>query len=97
MKNIKDYMIHESSGSTVDNIIISGSGSMSSDGENIALLLKKTFKNANLYVYNTSKDEVIPLEDINDFKATGPHNNKLSGVAKFYEEHLGEMTIFIQN
>lgn len=97
MKNIKDYMIHESSGSTVDNIIISGSGSMSSDGENIALLLKKTFKNANLYVYNTSKDEVIPLEDINDFKAAGPHNNKLSGVAKFYEEHLGEMTIFIQN
>jgi len=97
MKNIKDYMIHESSGTTVDNIIVSGSGSMSGDGENIALQLKKTFKNANLFMYDTSNDEVIPLKDINDYEANGPHNNKLSGIAKFYGEHLGEMTIFIQN
>lgn len=95
MKSINEFI--SESKNQVDNIIISGSGSMSGDGENIALVLKKTFKNANLYVYNTSKDEVIPLEDINDFKAAGPHNNKLSGVAKFYEDHLGEMTIFVQN
>lgn len=97
MKNIKDYMIYESSGTTVDNIIISGSGSMSSDGENIALLLKKTFKNANLFMYDTNNDKVIPLKDINDYESSGPHNNNLSGIAKFYGEHLGEMTIFIQN
>ena len=95
MKSINEFICE--SKNQVDNIIIGGSGSMSGDGENIALVLKKTFKNANLYVYNTSKDEVIPLEDINDFKAAGPHNNKLSGVAKFYGEHLGEMTIFVQN
>ena len=96
MKDIKNYIIDESK-NQVDNIIISGSGSMYGNGENIALVLKKTFKNANLFIYDTSNDKVIPLKDINDFKAAGPHNNKLSGIAKFYGEHLGEMTIFIQN
>ena len=96
MKDIKNYIIDESK-NQVDNIIISGSGSMYGNGENIALVLKKTFKNANLFMYDTSNDKVIPLKDINDFKAAGPHNNKLSGIAKFYGEHLGEMTIFIQN
>ena len=70
---------------------------MSSDGENIALLLKKTFKNANLFINDTNNDKVIPLKDINDYEANGPHSKDLSGVAKFYGEHLGEMTIFIQN
>ena len=97
MKQIQNFLFETSIANQVDNIIISGSGSMSKDGKNIALVLKKFFKNANLFMYDTSNDKVIPLEDIDDFKAAGPHNNKLSGVAKFYEEHLGEMTIFIQN
>ena len=42
MKSINEF-IYESK-NQVDNIIIGGSGSMSGDGENIALVLKKTFK-----------------------------------------------------
>lgn len=95
MKSINEF-IYESK-NQVDNIIISGSGSMHTIVNGIVSFLRKTFKDANLYVYDTNKNEVIPLEDINDFKASGPHNNKLSGVAKFYEDHLGEITIFVQN
>lgn len=96
MKDIKDFMINESK-NQVDNIIISGSGSMHTIVNDVVNFLRKTFKDANLYVYDTNKDEVVPLDDINKFKASGPHNNKLSGVAKFYEDHVGETTIFVQN
>ena len=97
MKNIKDYMIHESSETTVDNIIIGGSGSMYYGGKDIALILKKNFKNAKLFQYDTNEDKVIPLKDINDFKPSGPHSDDLSGIVEFYKKHNGEMTIFMQN
>ena len=98
MKQIKNFLFEASITNKVDNIIISGCGSMHDENViNVIESLKNNFKNAKLYVYDGGKDEVIPLKDINDFKASGPHNNKLSAVAKFYLDHLGEITIFIQN
>jgi methylmalonyl-CoA mutase cobalamin-binding subunit len=98
MKQIQNFLFEASIVNQVDNIIISGCGSMHNENViNVIKSLKNNFKNANLYVYDGDKDEVIPLKDINDFKANGPHNNNLSGIAKFYKDHLGEITIFIQN
>ena len=97
MKQIKNFLFEASIDNQVDNIIISGCGSMHTIANGVISILRKTFKNANLYVYNTKTDEVVSLDDINKFKASGPHNDKLSGVAKFYEDHIGETTIFVQN
>lgn len=95
MRNITD-LINESN--IAVNIILNGSGSMSDKDmkESIKKILKQ-FGNANLFVYNTSDDEVVPLNSINEFKPNGPHNNKLSGLNKFFMDHLGENNIYMAN
>ena len=96
MKNITDLLINESN--IAVNIILNGSGSMTDRDmtESIKKILKQ-FNNANLFVYNTSNDEVVELNGINEFKPGGPHNNKLDGLNKFFKSHLGENNIFMTN
>lgn len=96
MKQIKNFLFESSVDNKVDNIILSGSGSMHT-ALDVITTLQKNFKNANLYVYDTKDDKVLPLDDINEFKPSGPHADKLNGLAKFYLDHVGEMTIFVQN
>lgn len=91
MKNIQDFIVNEKKDVEIDNVIISGSGSM--NGYANEILAK--FPNAKKWLYDTLKDKVIPLNG--EWKSTGPHNNDLKGICEFIEKHIGEMTIFIQN
>ena len=96
MKKIQSYLC-ESSTVNVDNIIISGCGSMYEAGINVGSKLLNTFKTAKLWVYDADNDKVVPLDNIGKYNANGPHDNLLGGVADFYKKHLGELTIFVQN
>ena len=98
MKQIQNFLFEASIANQINNIIISNSGSMNNKNViNIIKNLQNNFATANLYVYDNTKDEVIPLDDISNFNPGGRHNSKLSGLVKFYEDHVGEITIFIQN
>lgn len=96
MRNITDLLINESN---IDvNIILNGSGSMNDkDIKESIKKVAKQFGNVNLFVYNTLHDEVEPLNSIDEFKGEGPHDNRLSGLSKFFGEHLGENNIFMTN
>ena len=98
MRNIEDLLNEAVNNSTPVNIILNGSGSMS-DKDMIESIKKvsKQFSNANLFVYDTTNDEVALLNSINEFKPNGPHNNKLGGLNKFFKDHIGENTIFMTN
>lgn len=98
MRNIKELLNETANNSIPVNIILNSSGSMGDKDmtESIKKVLKQ-FGNANLFVYLTSDDEVVELNDINEFKPNGPHNNKLDGLNKFFKSHLGENNIFMTN
>ena len=70
---------------------------MSEDGKKIATDLMKLYSNANLFQYDEGNEEIISLNDLSDYKPHGPHSNKFEAISEFYKEHLGEMTIFVQN
>ena len=95
MRNIID-VINESN--LPVNVILNGSGSMNDKDmkESIKKVLKQ-FSNANLFVYNAADDVVEELNSIKEFKPSGPHNNKLVGLNKFFMDHIGENNIFMAN
>ena len=99
MKTITSFLTESNISPIVDNIIIGGSGSMSfiiGKGKIINKIVNK-YPNAKLYVHDTSKDKVVPLSSINDYKAGGPHSADYKGVAEFLYKHVGELTMFLQN
>lgn len=95
MRNIID-VINESN--LAVNVILNGSGSMNDKDmkESIKKVLKQ-FSNANLFIYNATDDAVEELNSINEFKPSGPHNNKLVGLNKLFMDHIGENNIFMAN
>lgn len=96
MRNITDLLINESN--IPVNIILNGSGSMNDkDIKESSKKILKQFGNVNLFVYNTLDDEVVSLNSIDEFKPQGPHDNRLSGLSKFFGHHLGENNIFMTN
>ncbi len=99
MRNIKDLLNESANNSIPVNIILNGSGSMHGDKEmkDAINAVLKQFTHANLFVYNTSDDEVVELNGMNEFKPAGPHNNKLKGLDKFFMDHIGQTNIFMTN
>ena len=71
MKSISNFLYEAATNNTVDNIILANCGSMQSGGKEIANTLQKVFKNAKFYIYDGDKDQVIPLNAIEDYQPGG--------------------------